>query len=301
MGSWFETCFVSQLPIREGEPCRLFFLERVQGWGDESSGAGFCYPHGMWAPCSFALKGRYGDYGRVEGINLDSFEARYALESLKDRLVELPAEAEGRRNGAVIKADLTLESAQEQLSEGRLNFQDHQGRVQPYGMVFLRDDVYRALVRKGWSCSWRTPKRFTAARFVQQGEAIVTALRALIAERDQHEEYHKRFVSGFDIEYLKSPELESEYDIQRFLRDSSVFRTLLSQELIDLVRTDSPDLPRFLRLVAEQYMFRGHLYSLRRAWMPQCGKGSQVESYDEHIWLAKLAQKICARELSRVD
>lgn len=298
MGSWFETCFVSHLPIRDDERCRVFFLERMEGWAEESASAGFSYPYGMWAPCSFALAGTYDSHGRVEGIKEDSLEARMAMRHIRERLVEFPPEEDGRRNPAVLRATITPFTLQEAISEGRGKFTDYQNRVQPIGFVMVRDDVYQAILRRRISSTWRTPKRFTVARYVRQGEALVEALKRHMAEKATHTDPLRRITTAFDIDYLKYEGSDKEYDFQRFISNSMMeFRDSLKIHLVELVEIDSPDLPLFLQLIAKHMWFSDHLYNLRRAWMPQCGKGSQDDLYDDHIWLAKLVQDIAKREL----
>lgn len=41
MGCWYQTCFVSHLPITGGEACRLFFIEPTDGWEGERVSGGF--------------------------------------------------------------------------------------------------------------------------------------------------------------------------------------------------------------------------------------------------------------------
>lgn len=302
MGCWLDTCFVSHLPIGYGVKCRLFILEHTDGWKGDRVSAGFCYPHDVWAPCSFALPGVYDDYGRVTDIKEDSLEARLAMEHVRERVVENPVDEDGEAAEPVVKADLTTFSLQEAIAEGRGRFKDYRGRVQPFGLVMVRDDVYRAIVRKGFTSTWRTPKRFTTARFVRQGEALVAALRVKAAAKALETEPWKRMMFSSDIEFVEYEGKKQEYDLPNFFTHNVMeFRDHLGNHLVKMVETNSPDIPRFLRLTAEHLMFSCYLSSLRRAWMPQPGKGSQDESYEDHAWLAKLVGEVAARELARTD
>jgi hypothetical protein len=274
----------------------------MEGWQGARVGAGFCYPHDIWAPSSFALAGTYDSYGRVEGIKEDSLEARMAMRCIRERIIELPAKEDGREAPAVVRSELTPFTLQDCIHEGRGAFKDYQGRVQPYGYVIVREDVYRALIRRGYSAPWRTPKRVTVSRYVRQGEMLVTALRAKMVEKAEETEPRKQMVSCFDLEGLEYEGRSQEYDFQHFLTHGGMeFQDHLGRHLVEMVEADSSDIPRFLRLIGEHLMFANHLSMLRRAWMPQPGAGSQDDGYETHAWLAELAQKICARELSRVD
>jgi hypothetical protein len=302
MGSWFETCFVSHLPIRDGEKCRLFILEHMEGWKSDRVGAGLTYPHDVWAPCSFAIPGEYDSYGRVVGVKEDSLEVRLAMQRVRERLIELPASTTGRCGPAIVAKELTTLTFQDAVEQGRVRFKDYRGREQPYGLVRVRDDVYRAIMGRAISCSWRQPERLSVARFVRQGEALVAALRVKAAEKALETEPWKQLMFSSDIEFIKYEGKEQEYDLPNFFAHSVMeFGDRLGQHLVDMVVADSPDVPRLLRLSAEHIMFSCHLAALRRAWMPQPGRGSQDESYDAHVWLAKLVQKVAEKEMARED
>lgn len=291
MGCWLETCFVSHLPIGYGEPCRLFFLEHHIGWRGDRVSAGFSYTTDVWAPCSFALRGKYNDYGAVEGIDPKSLEARLALEHFRERLLEQASEEDKRRRVAVTREGLTLALMQDHVHEGRARFKGYDGQVLPYGMVFVREDVYKAFLRKGYSCDWRTPKRFTVARFERQGHALVAAIRACT----------EKWLTT--VEFLEYEGKEQEYDFARFVdRNVMEFRLHLTRILIETARKGTQaDVDRLVRLIAEHLMFATHLDQLRRSWMPQAGKGSQDDSYDVHAWFAGLVGGIASREHAREE
>lgn len=288
MGSWYQTCFVSHLPITEGERCRLFFIEPTDGWKGERVSAGFNHTHDVWAPCSFGLIGHWDvEEGHTAGIDETSLEARLLLNHVRRRLIQ-PEEGDSD--------PLNPTLLQEHIRAGRARFKDFKGREQPYGFVIVRDDVYMAILRKGFTCSWRTPKRFKVARLVQQGEDLVAALRKLRTAKQLRSELWEKMLFASDIEFVEYEGKDIEYDIPHFMTVSKgSFRDDLGHNLIDMVVKDSPDLPRFLRLMAEHYMFVSYLDVLRRAWMPQPGAGSQGMDYADHAWFAKLVRDIALR------
>lgn len=302
MGSWYETCFVSHLPIREGEKCRLFFLEHNTGWRGDSVSAGFSHPSDVWVPCSFGLPGKYADFGRIGIKDSDCLEVRMAMEHVKKRLIEMPQEEEGRKNPPVLREGLTPIILQEAISEGRGKLKDLSGKIEPYGFVFLREDVYQATIKRGFLCTWRDKPKFDVARFVQQGLVLFEELKKLKAQKALETELYKQWMWHSDIEFLKYEGCEEEYDMQRYFSNSGMeFRDHLGARLIEMVKADSSDTSRFLQLVAEHYVFSSYLDAFRRAWMPQPGRGSQSEAYKDHIFLAKLVADIATREMNREE
>ena len=293
MGSWYQTCFVSHLPIVGGEKCRLFFLEPTDGWKGQRVSSGFSSIHDMWAPCSFGLLGEWDeDEAEVVGIDDTSLEVRLLLKHVQRKLIEIP-EPDEHGNPPVLRAEVTLHTLQENICHGRARFIDFKGREQPYGCVVVREDVRKAILRKGWSEDWRTPKRFTVNRLIKQGEALVAALRVRHAEKQLETESWKRIMIPWDIEGATYEGKDIEYDIPRYIPNSLTgFRDYIPNNLLEMVVQDSPDIPRFLRLVATHYMFVSYLELLRRAWMPQPGRGSQGMDYAEHAWFATLVGDI---------
>lgn len=61
MGSWNETCMVTNLPIFAGEPCLGVVLMEASYW---SAG---CYATSEYTPI-FSVRGEYDDYGGLENI-----------------------------------------------------------------------------------------------------------------------------------------------------------------------------------------------------------------------------------------
>lgn len=70
MGSWTETCGISNLPITYGDPCILVYL-RAEIRTETESISRRVYPYDAWSPATIPLRGTYADYGRIE-LNPDN-------------------------------------------------------------------------------------------------------------------------------------------------------------------------------------------------------------------------------------
>lgn len=67
MGCWNATCFLTRLPILDGEKIRLVLVARRP---EETCNG--CYPTGRFSPLMLPLTGHYDDYGGIE--NLEQYE-----------------------------------------------------------------------------------------------------------------------------------------------------------------------------------------------------------------------------------
>ena len=87
MGSWNETCMLSNLPIRWGD--RVVWIPLVpEGYGTVAS----YYAHDVFKPFFLPLRGKYDDYGTVEDID-NTYQAkatlRYFQEGIKDKVLRI--------------------------------------------------------------------------------------------------------------------------------------------------------------------------------------------------------------------
>lgn len=76
MGSWDQTCALTQLPIGAGDRVVGFVVERTY---DIDMACGTSYPTDLWAPASLPLFGEYDSYGRIQGIDDATFSARHLV------------------------------------------------------------------------------------------------------------------------------------------------------------------------------------------------------------------------------
>ena len=65
MGSWKETCMMSNLPIHYGDEVAAFVLRPTYNVDKEGT---VCYADDRYAPLGFPVRGKYDDYGCVEQI-----------------------------------------------------------------------------------------------------------------------------------------------------------------------------------------------------------------------------------------
>lgn len=89
MGCWNETCFLTRLPILEGDPVKLLFIAEAGG------GRNTVHPDGFWKPIALPFRGHYDGYGRIEDVRHDDTALgmlRAAELGARDRDAEDPEE-----------------------------------------------------------------------------------------------------------------------------------------------------------------------------------------------------------------
>lgn len=138
MGSWNQTCCVSQLPINYGEDCRLIMLMEAGDFGGvNENDSQNIYATDIYQPVSFPIPVTYFDYGTCEpreGFG-DCWQKEVCLSSIQDLMVDSPdefgiEEATDRDVLGEMKVPLISES-----SRGLVTFN------------LVREDIYKELVK----------------------------------------------------------------------------------------------------------------------------------------------------------
>lgn len=112
MGSWYKTCGVSNLHIRDNDDVMVFVLEKNTDDTDR------CYSTAFWKPLMLPFYAKYGDYGKGDdntGVGLP-----YIVEGIKKNLVEMELGENQYHDIAVKKDKFDIELFYEAVHENRL-------------------------------------------------------------------------------------------------------------------------------------------------------------------------------------
>lgn len=112
MGSWYKTCGVSNLHIRDNDDVMVFVLEKNTDDTDR------CYSTAFWKPLMLPFYAKYGDYGKGDdntGVGLP-----YIVEGIKKNLVETELGENQYHDIAVKKDKFDIELFYEAVHENRL-------------------------------------------------------------------------------------------------------------------------------------------------------------------------------------
>jgi hypothetical protein len=116
MGSWDETCFVSNLPIGCGDKVRYWLITRNPYAGVSATGG--CYSNDQWFPRSPALQGTYADYGNINYTGPQEY-MDFILKQFDDDLIELE-EGDNRFHEQATKKGMDFDELQSMMSSSRI-------------------------------------------------------------------------------------------------------------------------------------------------------------------------------------
>jgi hypothetical protein len=135
MGSWYKTCGISKLHIRDYDEVMVFVLEQNRDLTDR------CYSTAFWKPLMMPFYSKYGDYGR--GQDDSGACLPYVMAGIKKELVETE-EGENKYHDIAVKRDkFDIELFYEAVHENRLFKAVNWGGVDqvPLDFVMIRKDI----------------------------------------------------------------------------------------------------------------------------------------------------------------
>ena len=308
MGSWYQTCAITQLPIMNGEPMRAVFLRRHDvGWRKETSG--YCGLTGAWMPISFPIQGQYSD---DEGSMVDmtpSYKDRLLVEAIREDFIERTST---HNDPALTREGLDFPSLLAGVEAGRVAIQAF-GTVPPVpnadpnadtqygtvptdiGLCFIREDIYRTLL--------------SADKLKQEAPVSVAYKKALAwaagleKKRTEYVEIQARVGTDPDARDMSRFEIRLNIDSERsygsFGHECDGLN-YYGEHVVDLIvrqgRTVEGDqeVRDILWGIAEMRVLFSAMYDLRKMWSPQAGSGSQVQTSAIYTRVAKAMIKVVA-------
>jgi hypothetical protein len=264
MGCWHGTCGLTNLAIHAGEPIRLFVIRG--GWAVEPSG--FSYPGDGWVPVGPALKGAYDDYGGIEKVE-DAWHIGAMLDELNPDIVAKKSEP---GLGNAVKTPLGLDAFLEQLERDRLALRDKS----KLGLFMVHEFAYRAAIAPAPGVSpWDRAVPADAMR----AEGLLA-----IEWMGKNRKKIKERLSFMELSLFKGDiPTKSERGFNPFVQALSAAHESREQfgwmrEALLAALGDPAAAEGVVADLAEFFSFRTAMVSLRRAWAPQAGKGSQDDN-----------------------
>jgi len=128
MGSWNQTCFITNQAIRDGEDIALILIKQTDWKYVESDigGGGFCYGNTFFKPVQYTFFGQYNDYGSIEKYDNAT---KIVIESMFPTLV-------GRKDPGYGDVDVFHFIERGELDE-----------VKRYSYVMIKRPVYDLIVK----------------------------------------------------------------------------------------------------------------------------------------------------------
>lgn len=288
MGSWYETCMASSLPIVHGE--RVVWLVIARNPYDQ--GVRGTYPSDGWFPCSLPLRGEYDDYGLFVADAEKSPDSLKQIETalcyVRQKIV--PKEQNDRDKTCEIPAicpeEFNLDNLQRWLRECYVKIDRNNGLgepIVPATSVFIREDVWDHFMQHKVEWGFEEEDRYlTLDRLIQEACKWCQIMNSL-PEDDQLSTKADRFSTMFHLE------TNNIFGMSIRSRESSLHTGNLYRMLLDPLKDDLA----LLRTVCEQLFVEYVFRELRLSWYPTSGKGSQGDEFTKmkefYLKMAELA------------
>jgi len=157
MGCWNETCAISNLPIRAGDPTYFIMLTRTP-WEHKDGSTG-CYYNDHWFLRALPMLGEYDDYGKIEEWKKDwihdliieqfKFDLVIKDQNSREETLDIPAQT---------IENVTFDNIADWLREGNVKVRSGIGggrKELDVVKCLIRKDVWDMLLQMSWK-DWRT-------------------------------------------------------------------------------------------------------------------------------------------------
>lgn len=280
MGSWYETCVISNLPIVWNTDARLVVLTQNNGYEGELFSGGFCYTTGTWTPRALPIKGKYNDQGTLE-----KFPKDLNTEILLNSFAEASVIPDDRDRDRIKEVPKKLNKILDLVERGRIKDRDdYAHRPVLIGQALIREDIYQAILRCPISEFW-----FNADLAFQKVEAERYLEECVIrGQRLRAKDFDRIFSWRDDLkeknDFLKSSDSSTECP-----RCIGQYKLWLEEKCFHTEPTpeEKEKYKHLLHEMVELLHINRFMRFTRKHWAPQCGKGSQDRDLDPYVFLAK--------------
>lgn len=305
MGSWDETCMVTQLPITPGDLVKLVFI-RWSPLKDRPFNGGV-YHTDTCEPIGGPIECTYEDYGRYEPVEEDKAFAQFIVESIRPHVAERDWGENTCHDVPTWKKDLAGENAFANLTkiiqEDRLLVQEtilSENRQCGVAMVAIHKDIFDAMISDDFISNlsrWVNDRLFTLDKHLEKYDEYLSDLQEQIRVKNQPEsddellsEAQKQIKSMLSMgTYLKlermRPILATKWDLEYLQK--SLLKNSENQKL----------LLNHINKIAQLDCFNDRLSLTRQQWMPQCGHGSQSTEYKANQFVFEAAIKLADEKI----
>lgn len=285
MGSWNETCGVTQLPICHRDKIRAFVLLSAIDEISDLDGGGTCYSNGEWIPFGTSILGTYNDYGGIENIVEDE-HSQFVFDSLKSGWL-IDQEAAKRLDIPFDKNKLSLENMLTAIERSCATYSTFTRRDIHLGIMYVLDDVYQSIMSYNpiGVHFQQSSFKYMPARdiFLKNFEKWYTAGLESYLLNPEDKSLFRLSLTGNDMFYFGSNELINEL--------KNKFITLIGKK----ISVDDVQVKLLSDAAWEMIHFDNVMKMSRKLWHPQCGKGSQDNNLEIHEILAAATLDIISK------
>lgn len=299
MGSWNNTCGLSNLHITSGTPVYVFVLEEKR---DNSH----CYSTSLFSPLLLPFESEYNDYGG--GQNSSGVALPLILEGIEKCLVEMPLGENEYHDIEVTKEKFNEELFFEAVHEDRLKVQSRfSGDPTSIQFTMFRKDVVDAILEKrsiekyvgnskgtfGYNKNYI---RYNFKDIVADIKPMIELIKTNIAKS----EFEIRVFSGIDHMF----DCECKNKAVQWLRYDSDYRynriVDMRIMIVDAFQSKDPDalakLEELLEVRMKALFIERFMSDARKTWIPGGHEGSQSQSGAALRMLANVTIDILDKE-----
>lgn len=290
MGCWNQTCGLTQIHIRAGEPVLVFPLV-------ESPRDSLCYSTPYWTPFPIPFASEYNDYGG--GENSSGLGLEMILSFLQKNLVEVEVGENEYHDIAVKRENFEEDNFWEAIHEQRLKMNSY-GKEKNVGFVMIKQSIVDYLIEheefshyEGYDENGSKYTKYKFADILTGLEVVLDKLFGVDDSDDLGEDVPEELRSKLKflmryrmLERVASDIYETDehnwaaswlrYGVGSHLGYSGFSSTIVEDKLSEYIEADDRE---GARVLMTQYLtmqfIDSFLMGTRKFWSPQAGAGSQ--------------------------
>lgn len=295
MGCWFETCGISNLPIKDGQEVVVFVLTR----NDSAYEKVFCYSNTLYSVLPIPFYAKYDDYGSAydcSGVGLD-----IVMDTIKNKLVEKEVGDNSVHDIEIKRNEFNTELFFDACHENRLFIKKgHKeikvDRVMMHKNIFdhiLENNQYRKYI------GYEKPYLYyTFADIVADVPKFVKRLKSKWDNTNFlfHDYIFERL---FDEDEIN---LANDWLMNINVHGSRSPLFSISQEMTVILNTKTDEeVEEFFVEYLKGVIINDFFSSTRKLWTPQCGRGSQNQDPARYRLLINAMNNVLDKELFDLD
>lgn len=308
MGSWNNTCGLTNLPIHSGEAVYVFPIKER----DLSRYRSHCYSTALYQPVIIPFVADYNDYGA--GEDCKGVALNLTMEELRRELVELEV-GENQYHDIAVKRDaFDVDLFFEAVHENRLFVRGMGENNRPIFFTMVRKDVADRMWNEWTFDMWKgsegvVPEGFESDKYYIKN-VTYAKLATLLPEFISNVANMFKALGTEDkmvARYIRRDLFASEKHVL-----SNTFRAFENFEFWDLLNGrecifnyieagEFDKAEEFVRSFMMGVMINSMMESTRRVWLPVMHMGSQSEEHAEYRLLHKLADEVINARESRYE
>jgi len=316
MGSFNETCGISQLPISYGDKVRVFILADTSKLHYRQGNGGYCNSDDRWTPYGLSFVGKYNDYGSVEKVK-NTYTSKLLFNNIISNIDQNYNEEE------CCPLDLTDPNLGWTDIVDSISQEEIKMKNCTLGVMFVLEDIYQAMIsmnkiivcrdKGGWAY-----EKLNNFLDLDMGNYLNKIKDDVARKRDLEEKIAKLEKEGnstaieiLELKIKVDQALEEMIDDYSSIIESTINNyksrhfLLYKKALMDLIGSGKYLNDKNIQLICSQLkehvQFCQSLDSLRKGWMPQFGKGSQDCNYEAHLILTSAINNFCNKKNKEYD